>query len=77
MAKQHASANVGIVQTKSAPATAPKSAASSPAAANAKLQMIAEAAYYIAEKRGFQGGDEVQDWLTAETQIEQMLKKRH
>lgn len=77
MAKQHASANVGIVQTKSAPAATPKPAAASPAAANAKLQMIAEAAYYIAEKRGFQGGDAVQDWLTAEAQIEQLIKKRH
>ncbi len=68
MAKPQATANVGIVQTKSA--------ASSSAAAS-KAQMIAEAAYYIAESRGFQGGDPVQDWLTAEAQIEQLLKKRH
>ena len=34
--------------------------------------MIEEAAYYLAEKRGFEPGHEVEDWLQAETQI---LKK--
>jgi hypothetical protein len=32
-------------------------------------QMIAEAAYYRAEKRGFEAGHEVDDWLTAEREI--------
>lgn len=27
---------------------------------------IAEAAYYLAEKRGFEPGHELEDWLTAE-----------
>jgi len=36
-------------------------------------QMIAEAAYYLAEKRNFQGGDPVNDWLEAETKIDQAL----
>lgn len=31
--------------------------------------MISEAAYYLAEHRGFQGGDPVSDWLEAEFQI--------
>ena len=31
--------------------------------------MIAEAAYYLAEKRGFVPGHELEDWLRAETQI--------
>ena len=30
---------------------------------------ISEAAYYLAEHRGFQGGDPVSDWLEAEFQI--------
>ncbi len=34
--------------------------------------MIEEAAYYLAEKRGFAAGHEVEDWLQAEAQI---LKK--
>ncbi|MEJ2564956.1 MAG: DUF2934 domain-containing protein [Gammaproteobacteria bacterium] len=36
--------------------------------------MIAEAAYYLAERRGFDGGDPSQDWLAAEAEIEQRLK---
>ena len=32
-------------------------------------QMIAEAAYYIAQKRGFAPGYELEDWLAAEAEI--------
>ncbi|HTO46442.1 MAG TPA: DUF2934 domain-containing protein [Burkholderiales bacterium] len=35
--------------------------------------MIAEAAYYIAERRGFEPGAEMEDWLEAETAIDQLL----
>jgi hypothetical protein len=31
--------------------------------------MIATAAYYIAEQRGFEPGHELDDWLTAEQQV--------
>jgi hypothetical protein len=34
-----------------------------------RRRMIEEAAYYRAEKRGFSGGDDVQDWLAAEAEI--------
>ena len=37
--------------------------------------MIAEAAYYCAEKRGFAPGHELEDWLEAEAQIEVALRK--
>jgi hypothetical protein len=37
-------------------------------------RMIAEAAYYRAEKRGFAGGDPMQDWLEAEAQIENEIR---
>lgn len=36
-------------------------------------RMIAETAYYRAERRGFQGGDPVQDWLDAEAEINRIL----
>jgi hypothetical protein len=36
--------------------------------------MIAEAAYYIAEKRGQAAGDPAQDWYEAEAEIDQMLE---
>lgn len=35
-----------------------------------RTRLINEAAYYIAEKRGFQGGDPQQDWLEAAAQID-------
>ena len=35
--------------------------------------MIAEAAYFIAEQRGFEPGHEVDDWLQAEAQIYDQL----
>ncbi len=38
-------------------------------------QMIRVAAYYLAEQRGFSGGDPIADWLAAETRIDAMLKK--
>lgn len=37
-----------------------------------RLQMIATAAYYRAELRGFNGGDPVADWLAAEAEIDSM-----
>lgn len=35
--------------------------------------LVAVAAYYRAEKRGFVPGEELQDWLEAEAEIEQQL----
>lgn len=41
--------------------------------AEQRLRMIAEAAYYLAERRGFQGGDPTEDWLQAEAEIDHRL----
>ena len=38
-----------------------------------RRHMIEEAAYYRAQQRGFDGGDPVEDWLTAEREINRML----
>jgi hypothetical protein len=35
--------------------------------------MISEAAYYIAEKRGFTGAEALADWLAAEEQVRRLL----
>lgn len=35
-----------------------------------RYQMIAIAAYYRAEHRGFMGGNPVEDWLAAEAEID-------
>jgi hypothetical protein len=39
-----------------------------------RRQMIQEAAYFRAEKRGFQGGDPVADWLAAEAEIDALAR---
>jgi uncharacterized coiled-coil DUF342 family protein len=41
---------------------------------NDRRELIAQAAYLRAEKRGFQGGDPVEDWLAAEAEVEARLR---
>ena len=36
-------------------------------------RVVAEAAYVIAERRGFAGGSPIEDWLQAEADIDRML----
>jgi F0F1-type ATP synthase membrane subunit b/b' len=38
-----------------------------------RRQMIAEAAYFRAERRGFNGGDPVADWIDAEAEVDAEL----
>jgi hypothetical protein len=40
-------------------------------------RMIAEAAYFRAMQRGFNGGDTVDDWLAAEREINRLLPGSH
>ncbi|MEW8693363.1 MAG: DUF2934 domain-containing protein [Candidatus Thiodiazotropha endolucinida] len=42
-----------------------------------RLDMIAEAAYFIAEKHGFDPQRVTQDWQQAEEQIDEMLKSKY
>ncbi len=46
-----------------------------PITTDEREKMIAEAAYYLGEQRGFHGGEEAvtQDWLQAERQIDEYL----
>ena len=39
--------------------------------------MIAECAYLRAERRGFVSGQEEEDWLAAEAEVDRLLKARH
>jgi len=41
----------------------------------AREEMIRVAAYYIAEKRGFVPGAELNDWLIAESEIDARLNE--
>lgn len=36
-------------------------------------RMIAETAYFLAQERGFTGGDPVSDWIEAERRVDQQL----
>lgn len=48
---------------------------SSPGASSCpREQMIAEAAYFRAERRGFAPGNEMTDWLEAEADVESALR---
>jgi hypothetical protein len=40
-----------------------------------RQRMIAETAYYRAERRGFSGGDTVHDWLAAEAEVDARLQR--
>lgn len=44
-----------------------------PIDAEARRTMIAQAAYFRAQKRGFATGSELEDWLEAEREIARML----
>lgn len=61
----------------SAPGSSVRKKASEPPQISEDLrqQMIAEAAYYRAEQRGFHPDDHLRDWLEAEEEVEKMLKQ--
>jgi hypothetical protein len=74
----------GIAATKknAAPKTPKKPVAAAKTSNNKKpsninpeerYRMIAVAAYYRAEKRGFIGGDPSQDWVEAEAEVNQLI----
>lgn len=61
------------------PAAARKASARKPATEinpEVRYRMIAEAAYLRAEQRGFNGGDPLDDWLTAEREVDLLLTER-
>ena len=45
-----------------------------PVTSDEKQRMVAEAAYFRFANRNFTGGDPVEDWVTAEADIENSLK---
>jgi hypothetical protein len=55
--------------------TTKKTAAAPSTDSNGKRRhMIAEAAYFRAQRRDFRGGNPIEDWLTAEREIDTMLR---
>ncbi len=62
-------------QTKSRRAQ-PDVPTDAPLDAGTREEMIRAAAYYRAERRGFQAGQEMDDWLAAERELDSWLATR-
>ena len=74
----HSEHNVGQttrIGSSNAASTAPKRAAAHPItmAPEERTRMIAELAYFKAERRGFLGGNPEQDWYDAERETDELL----
>ena len=59
------------------PKAKPEAKAKAAVSPEERFSMVARAAYFIAERRGFADGDPVQDWLVAECQVEALLAARN
>ncbi len=40
-----------------------------------RRQLVAAEAYFLAERRGFAGGNELEDWVAAERMVDSRLKQ--
>jgi len=45
--------------------------------ADERLRMVETAAYFRAERRGFVAGQEAEDWLAAEAEIDAVIRSAH
>lgn len=67
--------NIAVSEKPKRKPAARKSA--TPISAEMRERMIADAAYYKAENRGFgNGGDHVDDWFKAEAEIDAMINNK-
>jgi DUF2934 family protein len=74
--KKPLSVAVATDNSAAAPAGHPESEASAVfIEPQRRRAMIAEAAYYRAEQRGFEPGRELDDWCAAETEIDTLLTR--
>ncbi|MEK7842834.1 MAG: DUF2934 domain-containing protein [Pseudomonadota bacterium] len=68
--KSKLAAATGKIAARPASNSVPVSQARGTGNGEDRQEMIAIAAYYRAERRGFNGGDAMQDWLEAEAEID-------
>lgn len=77
MPRTSAPAKAGTKSSKSTTKATKRRATPQPQAVDLSPElrhgMIREAAYFRAEKRGFQGGDPVSDWLLSEQEVDSAL----
>lgn len=64
-----------VAKAVKAPAVkkAPAKKAANSVTPEQRYEMIATAAYYLAERRGFTGGYDMHDWIAAEAEIDTQL----
>lgn len=55
--------------------TAPRKAVASRVTPDQRRLYVEVAAYHIAERRGFAGGDPLEDWARAEDEIDRLLEQ--
>jgi hypothetical protein len=72
-AKAPGNAAAAKVVAAAAPVPAPRPAPSRAPSPEERQHLVRQAAYFIAERRGFVGGNAVEDWLLAEQQVEAMF----
>jgi hypothetical protein len=70
-------ATVQAVSRPNVPGKAERSLHEKARAGEDRYRMIAEAAYFRAESRGFVAGSELQDWLAAEIEVDELLGESH
>jgi hypothetical protein len=71
--KKRAPRKTAATEPTAAKNTKPESAPASFVGPGQRAALIAKAAYYRAEKRGFAPGDEIKDWLAAEAEVDAKL----
>jgi Protein of unknown function (DUF2934) len=64
-------------QPARAPGARGKSAGRAAVSPENRRAMIAQAAYLRAERRGFEPGQETEDWLAAEVEVDALLRSGH
>lgn len=70
----HGPSTAATATGRGARAQPERHAGGEPAAGEERLRMIAEAAYYRAQARNFEPGQEIEDWFQAERDIDRMLR---
>jgi hypothetical protein len=66
--------NISIGEPSYQPSAANGSSGNSEITSEEYYKLVAEAAYYIAEQRGFAAGHDVEDWLQAEAEVNESLQ---
>ena len=64
---------VNVAPARKQEKSAPDSTVAGPITIEQRRQLIAQAAYFRALSRGFEGGDPVADWLEAEQEVDQAI----